>query len=37
MTEKIKNSFLAIVQDSDWMDDETKKHALNKVTQTAFF
>ena len=36
MTENIKNSFLAIVQDSDWMDDETKKHALNKVTQIAF-
>ena len=31
MIDNIKNSFLSIVQKSDWMDQETKANAAKKV------
>ena len=31
MIDNIKNSFLSIVQNSDWMDQETKANTLKKV------
>ena len=31
MIENIKNAFLSIVQNSDWMDQETKANAVKKV------
>lgn len=34
MIENIKNSFLSIVQNSDWMDEETKANTLKKVIVT---
>ena len=32
MIENIKNSFLSIVKNSHWMDEETKANAVKKVT-----